>query len=169
MWERIARQVLFKKCLKQSRSARTHIQLPVSSVTRAAVGLSADRESEALKVKSRTSKRVEQDEWPVSHRYQVHLNKTDLSAAFNGRMKRNVLQNTFNAATSNRYITSLTSKDLLCIIVGLFYLRRRSFEWYLNPTCLWTQNVMRICSEVHSWHDWLRVCFKQVCEMRRAL
>lgn len=116
-----------KFCLKKTSEieqidSHTHTQFPVSSVTRAAVGLSADRESEALKVKSRTSKRVEQDEWPVSHRYQVHLNKTDLSAAFNGRMKRNAPQNTFNAATSNRYITSLTSKDLLCITVGLFYL-----------------------------------------------
>lgn len=84
-----------------------------------AVVLSADGESEALKVKSCTSKRVEQDEWSVSHRYQVHLNKTDLSAAFNGRVKRNAPQNTFNAATANRYITPLTSKDLFCIAVAL--------------------------------------------------
>lgn len=72
------------------------------------------------RVKSRTSKRVEHDEWPVSHRYQVHLNKTDLSVAFNGRKERNAPQNTFNAATSNSYIASLTSKDFLCIVVGLF-------------------------------------------------
>lgn len=103
-------------------------------------------------MKSRTSKRVEQDEWPVSHRYQVHLNKTDLSAAFNGRKERNAPQNTFNAATSNSYIASLTSKDFLCIVVGLFffYPLRLSFECYLNPTRLWTQDVMRVCSEVHS-------------------
>lgn len=49
----------------------------------------------------------------------MHLNKTDLSAAFNGRMERNAPQNTFNAATANRYIMPLTTKDLFCIVVVL--------------------------------------------------